>query len=45
MKDFTIKQIQDIIKDSQSWGEVKGKLGSQYPNTATLTDELLTNWQ
>ena len=42
---FTIKQVQDIIKGSQSWGEVKGKLRSQYPNTANLTDELLTNWQ
>ncbi len=42
---FTIKQVQDIIKGSQSWGEVKGKLRSQYPNTANLIDELLTNWQ
>lgn len=42
---FTIKQAQDIIKGSQSWGEVKEKLRSQYPNTADLTDELLTNWQ
>ncbi|WP_158730181.1 MULTISPECIES: hypothetical protein [unclassified Flavobacterium] len=42
---FTIKQVQDIIIGSQSWGEVKGKLRSQYLNTATLTDELLTNWQ
>lgn len=42
---FTIKQVQDVIRGSQSWGEVKGKLRSQYPNTADLTDELLSNWQ
>lgn len=28
---FTIKQVQDIIKGSESWGEIKGKLRSQHP--------------
>lgn len=42
---FTILQIQNIVKDSNSWGEVKIKLSTQYPGSATLIEELLGNWQ
>ncbi len=42
---FTIKQVQDIIKDSKSWGEVKEKFASQYGVNGVLASNFLSQWQ
>ena len=42
---FTIKQVQDIIKDSESWGEVKEKFVTQYGENGLSASNFLSQWQ
>jgi hypothetical protein len=42
---FTIKEVQDIVQYSNSWGELKEKCKAKHPEKSTAIDELLSNWQ
>jgi hypothetical protein len=42
---FTIKEVQDIVQYSNSWGELKEKCKAKHPEKSTSIDELLSNWQ
>lgn len=42
---FTIKEVQDIVQLSNSWGELKDKCKAKHPEKSATIDELLSNWQ
>lgn len=42
---FTIKEVQDIVQLSNSWGEIKDKCKAKHPEKSAAIDELLSNWQ
>lgn len=42
---FTIKEVQDIVQFSNSWGELKDKCKAKHPEKSAAIDELLSNWQ
>lgn len=42
---FTIKEVQDIVQLSNSWGELKDRAKAKHPEKSAAIDELLNNWQ
>ena len=42
---FTIKQVQDVVKDSKSWSEVKEKFEQQYGLNGIAARVFLSQWQ